>query len=74
MKNCVSTAQARADRGSDPPENHKKYIKNDLRTNTPRKTTSELNFWWILVFLVTLREVKNEKNQCCAAALFFIIF
>ena len=27
MANCVSTARARADRGSDPPENHKKTEK-----------------------------------------------
>ena len=35
MKNCVSTAPARADRGSDPPEKLKKTLKNDLRINTP---------------------------------------
>ena len=27
MANCVSTSQARADRGSDPPENYKKTEK-----------------------------------------------
>ena len=32
-KNCVSTALARADRGSDPLENHKYQRKLDLRTN-----------------------------------------
>ena len=37
MDNCVSTAPARADRGSDPPEKQTKAKKNDLRTNTPTR-------------------------------------
>ena len=40
MTKWVPTAPARADRGSDPPENQKKQRKDELRTNTFQDTMS----------------------------------
>jgi hypothetical protein len=37
MEKYVSTAPARADGGSNPPEKRRKAKKNDLRTNTPTR-------------------------------------
>jgi hypothetical protein len=47
-ENFVSSAPARADRGSNPLENHKYQRKRDLRTNTPKGTAkgTPLGYFW----------------------------
>ena len=58
MKNCAGASGSRVG----PSRKQHKMQKQNLRTNTPRKSTSELHFLWILVFPVDLRDVKNIKN------------
>ena len=52
MANCVSIARARADRGSDLSESHKKQRKRDLRTITLRRS--------FFIEKVTKNDIKRE--------------
>ena len=45
MKNCVSTAPARADRGSDPLENHTKSKENETFEPTRQKVQQKGELW-----------------------------
>ena len=45
MKNCVSTAPARADRGSDPLENHTKSKENETFEPTRQKVQQKGALW-----------------------------
>ena len=47
MKNCVSTAPARADRGSDPLENHTKSKENETFEPTRQKVQQKGALWHI---------------------------
>ena len=56
MKNCVSTAQAAADQGSDDPGNHEHIRKNDLQATTPHT----LVFLWKRCKKCANMVTKNE--------------
>ena len=55
MKNCVSTAPARADRGSDPLENHTKSKENETFEPTRQKVQQKGALWDIFGTILTAK-------------------
>ena len=62
MKNCVSTAPARADRGSDPLENHTKSKENETFEPTRQKVQQKGALWDIFgaILLAKTHQARDK--------------
>ena len=62
MKNCVSTAPARADRGSDPLENHTKSKENETFEPTRQKVQQKAALWNIFGTIVMAKTAQARDK------------
>ncbi len=64
MKNCVSTAPARADRGSDPLENHTKSKENETFEPTRQKVQQKGALWDIFgtILMAKTSEARDKTG------------
>ena len=64
MSNYVSTALARADRGSDPPEKHKKDVKNDRWSRDLGMLDFEA---FAVAFWMSFLSLKSHRKSHCGS-------
>ena len=62
MKNCVSTAPARADRGSDPLENHTKSKENETFEPTRQKVQQKGALWDIFATILMAKSLQARDK------------
>ena len=61
MKNCVSTSPARADRGSDPLENHTKSKENETFEPT-RQKVQQKGALWVIFGMILMAKTAQERD------------
>ena len=62
MKNCVSTAPARADRGSDPLENHTKSKENETFEPT-RQKVQQKGALWVIFGTILMAKTAQARDK-----------
>ena len=62
MKNCVSTAPARADRGSDPLENHTKSKENETFEPTRQKVQQKGTLWELGAVILMAKTAQTRDK------------
>ena len=62
MKNCVSTAPARADRGSDPLENHTKSKENETFEPT-RQNVQQKGALWVIFGTILMAKAAQARDK-----------
>ena len=62
MKNCVSTALARADRGSDSLENHTKSKENETFEQTRQKVQQKGALWDIFATILMAKSLQARDK------------